>query len=129
MWLWSKAKKNRDGSEREHSVVKFLSRFKASASKLEAPPPAESSCPVCQAIAEAVTKGDQLVSLGDWEGFQCRVDCETCQQVVRYFEIEHRPINVRSLSPSCPVALVRDFFWLFSNKLCKFSLYFCKPFA
>jgi hypothetical protein len=79
-----------------------------------------SSCLVCQTIADAVTNwlswpvgnspNDHLkkvISLGDWEGFQRRVDCETCQQVVRYFELENRSTHLRSLSPSCPVGIVR----------------------
>jgi hypothetical protein len=76
------------------------------------------SCLIRRNIADAVTNWPfenyrEGVLLGDWESFLHRVDCETCQQVVRYFESQ-RSIDFRSLSPSCTVVLQRiyDYFYI-----------------
>ena len=86
MWSRSKAKRDREDSERKHSAVSQLIGNNALTSKAKAPPSSESSCLVCQGIAKAVTNWpidsndhQMVVSLDDWEGFLRRVDCETCQ--------------------------------------------------
>jgi hypothetical protein len=52
------------------------------------------------------------VSIGDWQGFVDRVECETCQQVVRYFEFEKNGYSASSTSCSLVLEDIGDEFWI-----------------
>jgi hypothetical protein len=91
-----------------------VSAYEAQSSLSSNQKAADGFCSVCSFIENFVSRprNPRTIWVGKWKDFIDRVSCETCQQIVRYFETVGRPYEGMTMSCSLVLEDRGDTFFL-----------------